>query len=179
MNGGDACTHCGAPLGPGQEYCIECGRRQLRRRRPVHWLWPTGAAALVAAASAAGAIAAGADDGGPATIVALTPLRPTPASTTTRTAKLRRWPPQRNGYTVVLSVVPRTAGPDAPRAQAAAAVASGVPDVGVLDSSRYSSLHPGYWIVFSGVYRTLDEALVELPRAARHARRAYVQQIAR
>ena len=49
----------------------------------------------------------------------------------------------------------------------------------MLDSSRYSSLHPGYWIVFSGVYRTLDEALAALPRAARHARSAYAQQITR
>ncbi len=89
-------------------------------------------------------------------------MRPSP--------KLRSWPARRDGYTVVLSVVPSTAGPDVARTRALAAVAAGAPDVGVLASSRYSSLHPGYWLVFSGVYRTLDEALAALPRAARHAR---------
>jgi ABC-type glycerol-3-phosphate transport system substrate-binding protein len=179
VNGGDACAHCGAALGPGQEYCVECGRRQLPRRTPVHWLFPVAAAALVAAAGAAGAVAAGADDPGSSTIVALTPLRPAASPAVRPSPKLRSWPARRNGYTVVLAVVPGTAGPDAARTRALAAVAAGAPDVGVLASSRYSSLHPGYRLVFSGVYRTLDEALAALPRAARHARSAYAQQITR
>jgi len=179
VSGEDACARCGAPLGPGQEYCVECGQRQLPRRRPIHWLWPVAAAAVVAAAGAAAAIAAGADDGGNSTIVALTPLRAAPAPAKQPSAKLRRWPPRRNGYTVVLAVVPSTASPAAARTKALAAAAAGVPDVGVLDSSRYSSLHPGYWIVFSGVYRSLDDAIAALPRAARHAGSAYAQQIAR
>jgi hypothetical protein len=54
-----------------------------------------------------------------------------------------------------------------------------VTDVGILDSSRFSSLHPGYWVVFSGVYRTLDEAIAALPPAVRRARHAYAQQITR
>jgi hypothetical protein len=157
---------------------VECGHRQSLRRRPVHWLWPVVAAALVAAGGAAAAIAAGSDDAGSSTIVALTPLRPAP-SAVQPSAKLRSWPARRNGYTVVLSVVPGTAGLDAARTRALAAVAAGLPEVGVLPSSRYSSLHPGYWVVFSGVYRTLDEALTALPRAARHARSAYTQQITR
>ena len=89
-----------------------------------------------------------------------------------------RWP-RRNGYTIVLDAIPRPGGATAARTRALAAVAAGVPDVGVLDSSRFSSLHPGYWIVFSGRYRSLDEALAELPKAARHARGAYTQQITR
>jgi len=179
MNRRDACARCGAALAPGQEYCVECGQRQLPRREPVHWLWPVAIAAIVAAGGAAGAIAAGADDADSSTIVALTPLRAQPAPVAPSSPALRRWPPRRSGYTVVLSVVPTTAGSDAARTRALAAVAAGVPDVGVLDSSRYSSLHPGYWIVFSGVYRTLDEALAALPRAARHARSAYAQQVTR
>jgi hypothetical protein len=176
---GDACASCGAALAPGQEYCVECGQRQPLRRRPVHWLWPVAVAALVAAGGAAAAIAAGADDSSDSTIVALTPLRAAPAPAAQSSAKLRSWPARRNGYTIVLSVVPSTTGPDAARKRALAALAAGLSDVGVLASSRYSSLHPGYWIVFSGVYRTLDEALAALPKAARHARSAYAQQIAR
>jgi len=178
MSLGERCSRCGAALAAGQEYCVECGtRRSSQPGRPLHWLWPAAAAALVAAGGAAGAIAAGADDAGATTIVALTPLRavaPPPA----KPANLRSWP-RRDGYTVVLAALPTTVGAKAARARALAAASMGVPDVGVLASSRFASLHPGYWIVFSGVYRTLDEALAGLPRAARFARSAYAQEISR
>jgi hypothetical protein len=135
------------------------------------------AAALVAAGGAVAAIAAGADDPGDTTIVALTPLRAAAPPATTP-ATLRLWP-RRDGYTIVLAALPTTLGAKAAQARALGATRSGVPDVGVLASSRYASLHPGYWIVFSGVYPTLDEALAGLPRAARYARSAYAQQITR
>ena len=173
----ERCSRCGAALAPGQEYCVECGTPRSPTRRPLHWLWPAAATALVAAGGTAAAVAAGADDSGRSTIVAMTPLRaaarppPTPAT-------LRLWP-RRDGYTIVLAALPTTVGAKVARARALAAARSGVPDVGVLASSRYASLHPGYWIVFSGVYRTLDEALVGLPRAARYVRSAYAQQITR
>ena len=177
MTGDEACPRCGASLAAGQEYCVECGHRHLPRRNRAHWLWPASAAALVAAAGAAGAIAAGANDSSGSTIVALTPLRslpPPPAPS----GKLVRWP-RWNGYTIVLAAVPSRGGAIAARTRALAAVAAGVPDVGVLDSSRFSSLHPGYWIVFSGRYRSLDDALTGLPKAAKHARGAYAQEITR
>jgi zinc-ribbon domain len=164
MSVGERCSHCGAALAAGQQYCIECGARRSSPRHPLHWAWPAGAAALVA------------DDPERGTSVALTPLRAassTPAGTPSR---LRLWP-RRDGYTVVLAALPTTVGANAARARALAAAGAGVPDVGVLDSSRYASLHPGYWIVFSGVYRTLDEAIAALPRAIRHTRSAYAQQI--
>ena len=177
MTAEEACVHCRAPLGARQEYCVECGYRQVPRRKRLHWLWPASAAALVAAGGAAAAIAAGATDSESSTIVALTPLRslPPPGAPS---GKLVRWP-LRNGYTIVLAAIPSMGGAKTARARALAAVAAGLPDVGVLDSSRFSSLHPGYWIVFSGRYRTLDEALAGLPRAAKHARGAYAQEITR
>ena len=148
-------------------------------RRPLHWAWPVGAAALVAAGGAAVAIAAGGNESHRATIVALTPLRPASNRAETRgAAKLRLWP-ARNGYTVVLEVIPAAAGPGPVLARARAAAKAGLPDVGVIESARYASLHPGYSVIFSGVYVTLDEALAALPRAARHARNAYAQQITR
>lgn len=177
MTGEEACPRCGAPLAARQEYCVECGYHHVSRGKRAHWLWPATAAALVAAAGAVVAIAAGANDSENATIVALTPLRslPPPAAPT---GKLVRWP-RRNGYTIILAAVPSTGGAAAARRRALAAVAAGVPDVGVLDSSRFSSLHPGYWIVFSGRYRSLDDALAGLPRAVKHTRGAYAQQITR
>jgi hypothetical protein len=174
---GERCSGCGAALVTGQEYCVECGTRRSSTRRPLHWLWPVAAAALVAAGGAAAAIAAGADDPGDETIVALTPLR-TAAPRAAAPATLRPWP-RRDGYTIVLAALPTTLGAKLARARALAATRSGLPDVGVLASSHFASLHPGYWIVFSGVYPRLDEALAGLPRAARYARSAYAQQIAR
>ena len=177
MSAGERCSRCGAALAASQEYCVDCGTRRSSTRRPLHWVWPAAAAALVAAGGAAAAIAVGADDPDRSTIVALTPLR-AEAPPAAKPAKLRLWP-RRDGYTIVLAALPTTVGAKAARARALAAAGRGVPDVGVLASSRYASLHPGYWIVFSGVYPTLDEALAGLPRAARHARSAYAQQITR
>jgi hypothetical protein len=137
------------------------------------------AAALVAAGGAVVAIAAGGTEAHQATNVALTPLRPAAARARAKgAAKLRPWP-RHNGYTVVLAVIPAAAGSGPAHARALAALKARLPDVGVLASSRYASLHPGYSVVFSGVYTTLDEALAALPRAARFARNAYAQQITR
>ena len=149
-------------------------------------MWPVATAALVAAGGAAVAIAAGGNESHRAAIVALTPLRAasgTPSSgpragDVKAAAKIRQWP-RGNGYTVVLAVIPAAAGPAPAQSRALAALNAGLPDVGVIESARYASLHPGYSVVFSGVYETLDEALVALPRAARQARNAYVQQITR
>ena len=181
----DACVRCGASVEPGQEYCLACGARLATpRRRPFHWGWPVGAAALIAALGAAVAVAAGGNDGSATTIVALSPHRshlagrPAVKSRAPAEARVRSWP-RRNGYTVVLAVVPTSAGVKAARARALAAIRAGLGDVGVLESSRYASLHPGYRVVFSGVYRTLEEALRALPKAAHHTRSAYAQQITR
>ncbi len=182
MNGEAACPRCDSAAEAGQEYCLECGARLSATRRPLHWAWPAVVAALVAAGGAAVAIAAGGNDPATKTIVALSPLRGSPAAEpagrTPRGPALRRWP-ARNGYTVVLAVIPAAAGSKAATARALAAAKAGLPDAGVIDSSRYASLHPGYSVVFSGVYATLDEALSALPRAARHSRNAYAQQITR
>jgi hypothetical protein len=47
----------------------------------------------------------------------------------------------------------------------------------VLDSSRYASLHPGYWIVFTGVYASEAEATSALEAARRFARTATVRRV--
>jgi hypothetical protein len=47
----------------------------------------------------------------------------------------------------------------------------------VLDSSRFASLHPGYWIVFSGVYSSEAEATSALEDARAAARTSVVRHI--
>jgi hypothetical protein len=93
--------------------------------------------------------------------------------------RLTKWPSGTNGFTVVLSSVP--SGPRAPATKKAKdAAKTGLPDVGVLSSSEYSSLHPGYLVVFSGIYedRTEAEAAIENARAKGY-NDAYAAQVTR
>jgi hypothetical protein len=54
----------------------------------------------------------------------------------------------------------------------------GLKQVGVLDSSRYASLHPGYWLVFTGIYATEAEAASTLQKARTVQRGARPQRVA-
>jgi hypothetical protein len=90
---------------------------------------------------------------------------------------LTTWP-NRAGYTVVLSSIPAADGEAAARQKALDAQRAGLPQVGVLVSSRYASLHPGYYVVFSGVYPSLEEAQSAVPKASARFPSAYARQIA-
>jgi hypothetical protein len=90
------------------------------------------------------------------------------------------WPLAVDGWTIVLVSYPSTRGPAAPLATAKRAAGLGMPEVGVLDSSDFSSLHPGYSIVFSGVYTSRADAETALTSArATGFGSAYTRQIAR
>jgi cell division septation protein DedD len=88
--------------------------------------------------------------------------------------------PNANGWTIVLVSYPKTTGEAAARTTAARAARNGLPQVGVLDSSRYASLQPGYYVVFTGIYgsRTDADAAVSTARQAGFGG-AYSRQIAR
>jgi hypothetical protein len=96
------------------------------------------------------------------------------ATTTTETTprpdarrkRLIAWPRGRSGWTLVLASLPTSSGRPRAAAQGRRALEAGLQDVGILASSRFSSLHPGYYVVFSGVYRTLGEAQDAASRAA-------------
>jgi hypothetical protein len=94
-----------------------------------------------------------------------TPSKPPPSTTTAPApGSLTAWPAGRSGFTVVLESIPTSAGRSLALERARAASRAGLPQVGVLDSGRYSSLHPGYYVVFSGVYGSSGQA--ETARAA-------------
>ena len=192
-----ACPSCAARCEPGQEYCLECGARIVRPRRAVHWAWPSLLALAVAAGAAAGAVAvARGGGGGTVTIVATSRLVPVPARAAPAGAKappgqkraaprpapkpaaLGAWP-GRDAYTVVLASLPPSAGVEAAREKAREARRAGLPRVGVLASADYPSLHPGYHVVFSGVYATLAEAESAVPAAASVFPGAHARRIAR
>jgi hypothetical protein len=185
-----ACRTCGAPADSGQEYCLECGNRILPPRRApalAAWIVPSLVALLVAAGGAAAAIAAthGHSRRTGRSIVALSPLPPAPTppaapnpTTTGAPQKLIAWPPT-NGYTIVLASIPLSAGATAARAKGLAAARAGLGQVGVLVSSSYPSLQPGYYVVFSGIYASLAEAQSDLDRAKASFPAAYARPIAR
>jgi hypothetical protein len=88
-----------------------------------------------------------------------------PTATTPNPNALTFWPSGETGYTTVLESLPVTAGRANAVARARKAKQNGIKDVGILVSSRYSSLHPGYFVVFAGVFRTQAEASASLPSA--------------
>ena len=68
-------------------------------------------------------------------------------------------------WTNILVSIPKVEGRDAAIARAEQARRRGLRRVGVLDSSRFASLHPGYWVVFAGVYASEPEATSRLREA--------------
>jgi hypothetical protein len=111
---------------------------------------------------------------------ASTTIRTTTTTTTTTKARTttRKKPPKplvdANGliawpgspaYTVVLASIPVSSGKEGARQKAVEALNAGLGDVGVLKSSDYSSLHPGYYVVFSGVFKTESAALSHIAAA--------------
>jgi hypothetical protein len=173
---------------------------------PGDWIWPSLVALVIAALAGVGAAAfVSKDTHGPAYAdrtspvghvtstfapperTATTPTAPTTTPTGTAQAPpppraaqaaLKVWPGGESGWTVVLQSVPSTNGRAFALAQARAALHGGVPDVGILDSSQYSSLHPGYYTLFSGVYTSADDANTGVTTARSHGYpRAYARRV--
>jgi len=93
---------------------------------------------------------------------------------------LAEWPAGKSGYTVVLESVPTSAGRAFAVTRAKRARTAGLSSVGVLDSSNYSSFHPGYFVVFSGIYGSPGDASQAVGTAhARGFRDAYEKQVTR
>jgi len=155
---------------------------------PGDWVWASLLMLLVAAAGTAAAIAftrhdASAQSVGystsplPVSSVAEPTAVPTASSVTGDTTTLpvapepttraagRRpvngrlaWPVDRNGWTIVLVSYPKTNGLPSARATAARAAKANLSRVGILDSSGFASLQPGYFVVFTGIYGSKTEA---------------------
>jgi hypothetical protein len=186
------CLECGVRLRtPGLVPTLATGWRRRLRWYPGDWIWPSLLALVVAVAAGGAAIwwTRDAQSAAPETLVGDTtqlpttvetipqttaPAAPTVPTTTARTTttprssprRLIEWPRRRSGWTLVLASLPTTAGRNAAVAKAREALRAGLPQVGVIDSARYSSLHPGYFVVFSGIYATLSTAQDAASRAA-------------
>jgi hypothetical protein len=175
---------------------------------PGDWIWPVLLALVIAALAAAIAILATTDNGSPTKTQAATnePVPPQtgtgppPPSTSTEptgtgpepppaqppppeppqppSTELIEWPIGQNGWTIVLASSPQSSGRAAATREARQALNGGLTDVGVLNSDEFSSLHPGFFVVFSGIYSSEQEARAGLDTAKSSYPQAYARQIA-
>jgi hypothetical protein len=185
------------PAGPGTVAQLRSAWKQRFGRYPGDWIWPallllvvTVVATVAAAASASGSTTTVVATQPPImvtltatttrTTVATQPkppptttgkLPPAPGTTTiVRPAApgLIAWPATGTAFTDVLESVPLASGRAAAVARARQAKAAGLPQAGVLVSAAFPSLHPGYYVVFSGVYPTSAGAVAGLTAAHSH-----------
>ena len=191
------CLECGQRLPASAGLVARLGTAWRKRLGwyPGDWIWPALLALLVAVAAGVASAIWLADDSSSAndTVVATsdtvssrrdTSTAPEPTATTTTTATtgtttrpappppppktLVAWPPGKGGWTIVLDSIPAENGRAAALTEARQALHLGMTQVGVLESARFSSLHPGYFVVFSGIYDTEPAAQSHIIEAHRH-----------
>ncbi len=90
------------------------------------------------------------------------------------------WPANKGGWTIVLDSVPTTNGRAGAVGEGKQASRLGLKPVGILDSADFSSLHPGYYVVFFGIYANEAEAQSHVIEAHRRGyREPYPRRITR
>ena len=182
------CHVCESGLAPSQEYCLQCGARVLgggwlglvpAGRGRV--LAGVGFLAAVTVAAAAVAVVATRDvvmAKSVITAIGGSRVASSPVGLVTAARTLTAWPGG-DGWTIALASVPKVEGRDRALALVQRARPRELGQVGILDTNRFASLHPGYWLVFAGIYRSEAAATGSLRTARRVSRTARVQQIAR
>jgi hypothetical protein len=202
--GQEYCLACGTRLvAPRRMGALGRSWESRFGRYPGDWVFASLLLLLIAAGSATAGIVAARDTKGATgvgTIVATSPVvtappaapvvppttnaAPTPAPTQRPKPAAKpsgpiAWP-NRNGFTVVLASIPaRGTGRNDADGKARLALSRGLRKVGILVSGKFSSLHPGYFVVFSGVYDTLDDAQTAATRALGRFPNAYAREITR
>lgn len=201
------CLECGLrlPVQRGVIPVLATAWRRRFRRYPGDWIWPVLGLLIIAALAAAVGILATNGGGSAAETRAETqasvplstgtlPTTPTESSTlptesvpTTAPEQpppppppsnaLTEWPAGQDGWTIVLLSLPQSGGRTAAVDAAHKALSAGLTDVGIINSSEFSSLHAGYFVVFSGIYNSEADARAGLDTAQGTYPQSYVRQI--
>jgi len=208
-DGQEYCLECGERLPAQPSLITRLGARWRRHAGwyPGDWIWPALLALVVAIVAGVVSAVWLADDSssandtivrtqvGPSTSVptqtAPEPTTTAPTTTTPGTTvppppppppkpALVAWPATKGGWTIVLDSVPTTNGRAGAVGEAKQALRLGLKPVGVIDSSAFSSLHPGYFVVFFGIYDNEAEAQSHVIEAHRRGyREPYPRRITR
>jgi hypothetical protein len=208
------CDHCGAPVRPDQDWCLNCGAAVTTQIAGASgWRTPIAIVAAVLLIAIAALVFAFVELSGEADKSAKRPAPTGPSGTTGPTGptglaptgptgflptgptgvtgpsgpidtatpvpatptpgqSVGKWPAGETAYTVIVFSETSRAS-----AKSKAQTVSSLPDVGILDSSKFSSLRGGYFVVFSGQYDTLDAAQRAAKSAASQAPGAYAKQV--
>lgn len=193
--GQEYCLECGSRLPASGGLIVRLGSAWRRRLGwyPGDWIWPALLALLIAAAAGAASAIWLADrsSANDQTLVETTPpassqettsTAPEPTTETTSTTPTTTtkpqppppkntvipWPAGKAGWTIVLDSLPAPNGRAPAVVEAKQAIRLGIKKVGVLDSSRFSSLHPGYFVVFAGIFNSEADAQSTIIDAHRH-----------
>jgi hypothetical protein len=184
------------PVNRGVVGVLASGWQRRLAWYPGDWIWPALGLLLVAAVATVLAVVLGAQGSGGSKVVVATgssvplgpgalsgtvptvvtttgPLPTAPEPTTAAKQPPKKpppavigWPSAKSGFTVVLESVPTSSGRAFAVQRAKRAHAAGLAQVGVLASSNYSSFHPGYYVVFAGIYGSYAQASHAVSAAA-------------
>ena len=86
---------------------------------------------------------------------------------------IAEWPAGKTAWTVILESATSESAADAKANE----LSSDGTSVGVLHSDDFSSLNPGYWVVFSGQYDSQSAAQAALPSLQAKVSEAYVRHV--
>jgi hypothetical protein len=182
--GSEYCLACGQPLRSPTPI------QAFRERYSGSAVWPVLAVLVLAALGALVAIAVSRGDDGttalvatklperttvtkrpifgtvpiPTTTLPKTTTAPLPTTTAAKVTTLTEWTVA-DGYTLVLASIPVANGRASAVQIAERALAAGLPAVGIIDTKDFSGLHPGYFVVFTGVYESNSDAALHISQA--------------
>jgi hypothetical protein len=101
----------------------------------------------------------------------------TTQTTTTGTGPVATWPAGRTAYTVIVGSFREARGRAPAEARATEARNAGLDQVGILRSSDYSSLEPGWYAVFTGIFDSRSQAESRLSTARATYPTAYLRHV--
>ncbi len=106
-----------------------------------------------------------------------TTTQPTTTTTTTTPGSAATWPAGRTAYTVIVGSYRESRGRAPAEARATQARNAGLSQVGVIRSSDFSSLRPGWYAVFTGIFDSRSDAMTRLTQARRTYPTAYLRYV--